>query len=58
MNQPQGNFADLKKPVLNYYILYDYIYMTSLEGQNYSNGKLVRGCQGLEWGVNWIGYTG
>lgn len=44
-----------KKPVSNCYLLYDYIYVASLKGQNYSNGKQVSDCQHLGWGQwDWL----
>ena len=47
-----------KKPVSNCYLLYDSIYVASLKGQNYSNGKQVSDCQHLGWGqwdCLWLG---
>lgn len=46
-DEPQGNYAEWKMPVLKGYILCDSIHMAFLMWQNYSDREQISGYQGL-----------
>ena len=52
LDESPGNYAEGKKPVPKYRMLYVSIYITFLKWQLYQNGQQFSGCQGLRksWG--------